>query len=194
METEMTRNHRRQTDRQRQWIGLGAAAGGMLVAALSQFALAPSAQADPFTDVVTDIQTSITAGQADFATGATDFSNGDVPDALAYDFLGIDNVLISPPDDVLVDGFDAVTGNPEAGAYDFTFGSTVIVPTDPASTTADVQDLFGIGQTDFTAAATDFANNDLSGGLLNFADGIDLAFVSAPETGFIGLTEALLGL
>jgi hypothetical protein len=78
-------------------------------------AIAPAARADdPYLD--TDVQSSMTAGEADFSAAATDFSTaGDTNEGLLAVFSGFDNIFIGPADYVLVGLTDAATGTDASG-------------------------------------------------------------------------------
>jgi hypothetical protein len=86
-------------------------------AAMMSAAIAPAARADdPYLDIYTDVQSSITAGEADFSAAATDFSTaGDTNEGLLAVFSGFDNIFIGPADYVLVGLTDAATGTDASG-------------------------------------------------------------------------------
>ena len=58
-------------------ISLGAAAGGMLVAALAQLAAAPTAGAD-VQDVITELDGTLQVGQTALTNAADSFADGNV--------------------------------------------------------------------------------------------------------------------
>lgn len=167
-------------------VGIGAAAGGMLVAAFAQLATAPDAQADEITNGLTN---TFAAANTDFMTASTDFAGGDVPDGLGYSFAGLNDYLLAPIADVAYNGYQELQGVGGAGTF-FTFPE-LADPTTLAATSADVTNALGLAASDFTTAGNDFATSD-------FIDGASFAFqaigqlVDAPEVELIGLTDTLL--
>ena len=82
---------------------------------------------DPFTDILTDVQHSIAAGQMDFAVAANDFSTAGGTDAgLVAEFVGFDNTFIAPSDYVLLGLTAAGTGTDFSG-FGTGFGTTFAV-------------------------------------------------------------------
>jgi hypothetical protein len=182
----------RQTDNQRRWVfGLGAAAGGMLVAAIGQCAVAPSAHADdPISDILTDIQTSLNVGAEDLAGGANYFAADNIPAGLSDDLAGVESLLLGPGYDIFDDGTDALTGS--GSVTDPFYVPPVTVPTDLADATSLAQSYLESGETLLTTAATDFGAGDYAGWAVDSVLASE-AFVSAPDETIIGLTESLLG-
>src|ERR1700744_6057981 len=113
----MTHIRKDRTSRQRRRAGatlvLAAASCGLLAA----MAGSPTARADdPFTDIVNDVQNSVTIGEADYSAAATDFSTaGGTNAGLAAEFLGFDNTFISSADYVLQGLTAAATGTDFSG-------------------------------------------------------------------------------
>jgi hypothetical protein len=109
----MTHIRNDRTSRQRRRAGatlaLTAASGGLLAAAMAG---SPTARADnPYTDIVNDVQNSITIGEADYSAAATDFSTaGGTNAGLAAEFAGFDNTFISSTDYTLLGLTAAGTG------------------------------------------------------------------------------------
>jgi hypothetical protein len=138
------------TSRQRRRAGttlvLAAASGGLLAAAMAG---SPTARADdPFTDILTDVQASITAGEGDFSTAATDLSTaGDTNEGLLALFAGFDNSVVSSADYVFVGLVDAATGTDASGLDGDFLVSDVGQPLTAAGQEA-------IAQTDMTDGAT----------------------------------------
>jgi hypothetical protein len=163
----MTHTHKERTSRQRRRAGatlvLAAATGGLLAAAMAG---SPTARADDFTDILSNIQAADTAGAGDFSAAATDFSTPGGTDAGLYALAaGFDNIFVAPADYALVGTVDGLTGTPDTGV------STDFFTTD----TPDATDLTSAGQqalasADFSSATTDFSDaaTYLSGG--DFAD------------------------
>src|SRR3984885_14361034 len=109
----MTHIRNNRSGRQRRRAGatlvLAAVSGGLLAAAMAG---SPTARADdPYTDIVNDVQGSITAGEADYTAAGTDFSTaGETNEGLIASFAGFDNIFISPTDYTLLGLTAAGTG------------------------------------------------------------------------------------
>src|ERR1700738_1236024 len=116
----MTHIRNNRSGRQRRRAGvtlvLAAASGGLLAAAMAGSGTARAD--DPFTDIVNDVQNSITIGEADHSAAATDFSSSpaNTDAGLAEEFLGFDNTFISPTDYTLLGLTAAATGTNVSGS------------------------------------------------------------------------------
>jgi hypothetical protein len=168
-------------------IGLGAAAGALGVAALMSAAAAPTARADDFSAIVTDVEGNLAAGQTSFGEAWTDFSGGDVTDGLAAYFQGVDDDFVSAPDSVLLGTADALAGQPING-----FANVIVsAPPDFADALTDVAGQLNVAQTISTDAVTALSAGDYLGA---FGDELDVSlygFAFAPETLLMGAVEAL---
>jgi len=190
----------KETTRMQLTFGSQAAAGFALVgsavaaAAILVAAFAPTARADDFSDIVTDLDAVLGAGSADLTAAATDFSAADYGDGLALTVFGLDDFLISPEEVSLVGGFDALTGSPVLPVDSFEWpGPTFVAPTDLIDTLQAVYNYAGYGATDLTNAVTELVSGDSADSLLNAVGGVDVLLVGAPEILSIGLTDTLLG-
>jgi hypothetical protein len=130
---------------------LATATGGLLATAMAG---SPTARADdPFTDISNDVQSSITAGEADYTAAGTDFSTAAGTTAgLESEFAGFDNLFISPTDYTLLGLTAAGTGTDFSG-----YGSTFFV--DSGDFTSASTDL-AIAQSDYSDAASALTSND----------------------------------
>jgi hypothetical protein len=158
----MTHIRNDRTGRQRRqaetMLTLAAAAGGLLAAAMAG---SPTARADdPYTDIVNDVQNSITIGEADYSAAVTDFSTpGDTNEGLIAAFAGFDNTFISSTDYTLLGLTAAGTGT------DFSsYGSSFVYNPDFSDVTAAGQE--AVASTDASAGAAFFSDaaEFLSGG------------------------------
>ncbi|MFZ0715870.1 hypothetical protein [Mycobacterium sp.] len=183
----MSRNRDPRTNGWRHWVGLGAAAGGMLVAALSQLAMAPSAHADPFTDLVSNVEGTFGLAETQFSAGAGDFSSSDIPDGLSNYLAGTDTFLFGPGYDVLVDGYAALTGGTQAGSYYFPADTP---PADFADAETAIQGYTNGAETYFTEAAG-LLSSDPVQGLVDLANGSGLLVGEVPDEFILGLGAAL---
>jgi hypothetical protein len=171
---------------------VGAAAAGLTFWVLSELAAAPSAHADDaFTEMVDNVQLTITLADNAFAQGAADFANGDLAQALNFDLAGFDSLLFGPSQIVFLDSVDALTN---VGLSDgVLIGELQAPPTDWADAVAQVQGLVGAAQSDFAAAAIEFTAGDYG-----FATGLDISgadflLLLAPNELVIGAAESLFG-
>jgi hypothetical protein len=151
-----------QTSRQRRraatTLALAAATGGLLAAAMAG---SPTARADdPFTDIVNDVQGSITLGEADYSAAATDFSTaGDTNQGLIDVFTGFDNLLISPGDYTLL-GLTAAATNTDFSGFDSAFSIDDGGPTTAAGQTADAASDLANASSYFTDATSFLSNGE----------------------------------
>jgi hypothetical protein len=170
-------------------VGAAAAAVAIMAAAF-----APTARADDFSDIVTDVNAVLGAGSTDLSAAATDFSAADYGDGLAKTVFGLDDFLISPEEVSLVGGFDALTGSPVLPVDSFEWpGPTFVAPTDLIDTLQDAYNYAGYGATDLTNAVTELVSGDPADSLLTAVGGLDALLVGAPEILGVGLTDTLLG-
>jgi hypothetical protein len=144
----MTDIRKDRTSRQRRRAGatlvLAAATGGLLAAAMAG---SPTARADDFTDILSNIQAADTAGAGDFSAAATDFSTPGGTDAGLYALAaGFDNIFVAPADYALVGTVDGLTNTSDAGLYADFF----------TTNTPDATDLTAAGQQ--ALASTDFSD------------------------------------
>jgi hypothetical protein len=186
----MTRIRSDRTSRQRRRAGatlaLGAASGGLLAAAMAG---SPTARADnPYTDIVNDVQNSITIGEADYSAAATDFSTaGGTNAGLVAEFLGFDNTFISTPDYVLL-GLTAAGTGTDFSSYGHVFDVLpFLFPLTAAGEQSDATSYLAAVSADFTGATTDF-----SGG--NYFDGVDAVLTAGYYDVLAGQAETLAAL
>ena len=166
----MTRIRNDRSGRQRRRAGatlvLAAAAGGLLAAAMAG---SPTARADnPYTDIVTDVQNSITIGEADYSAAGTDFSTaGGTNAGLVAEFLGFDNTFISSADYVLLGLTAAGTGTDFSGDGGAFFAGISILPDTAAAAQTEATAFLGTASDDFTAALTEFSGGNYFAGVFD---------------------------
>jgi hypothetical protein len=147
-------------------IGLTAAAGAFGVAAMVSATTAPSARADDFGDVLSDVSAILSAGQTDFSTAATDFAQGTSGDAagLTALFEGIDDDLVGAPNAISVGLTDLASGDAVLPATDFEVAFTTPATYAAALTESQASYAAGVAEdtviqnlpaTDYTDAAYD---------------------------------------
>ena len=186
----MTHIRNNRSSRQRERAGttlvLAAAAGGLLAAAMAG---SPTARADnPYTDIVNDVQHSITIGQADYSLAATDFSTAAGTNAgLAAEFTGFDNTFISSTDYTLLGLTAAATGTNFSGDGTVFDLSTVAFPLTAAGEQAEATTYLSIASNAFTIATTDF-----SGG--NYFTGVESVLLGGYFDVLAGQSDTLAAL
>ncbi|HZC11316.1 MAG TPA: hypothetical protein VE485_15035 [Mycobacterium sp.] len=173
-------------------VGVGAAAGALLAAALSQLATAPTARADDFTDIVANVDTTIAAGQADFTAGQADFAlstPAGFADGVAFDVEGTNDVLYGPIEDIIGGSAQALAGQTPTDVFEFGPAADPATLTDLQTfVTAD----FAIGTDEFNLADAEFALGTPAGfaaGVGESLSGFDFDAVLAPQQALIGLAD-----
>jgi hypothetical protein len=185
----MHSNRDRSLYRRSSIVSLGAATGGMLVAALAQLAVAPVAGAD-VQDMITELDGTLQVGQTALTNALDSFANGNLLYGLDYGFGALDTYSLDPLGDLLYGGYESLVG--AAGPYP-DFGFYYIqnpVPDTLAAASADATADLGYFETDLSTAVSDFGSGD-------YADGATAAFaaigglITAPEVEVLGLVDAL---
>jgi hypothetical protein len=175
-------------------VGLSAAAGAFAAAAMISAAVAPTARADDFSDILADIQAEQAAAQADFSAASTDFASGTagVPAGLTALFEGVDDDTFGVADDLHVGLLDSLYNVPVIPAKTFEFSFAT-----PANFTAAVTEattVYNTSMTDMTTQATDFSMGDYTDGAV-YQDLGALDFATIPdEIQIVGEVEELLAL
>jgi hypothetical protein len=177
----MTHIRNGRTSRQRRRAGttlvLAAATGGLLAAAMAG---SPTARADdPFTDIVNDVQGSITAGETDYSEAASFFSTaGDTNEGLIAAFAGFTNIFISPADYALL-GLTAAGTDTDFSSFSIYFQDGTGGLTTAAGEESLAADYSSVATADFTDASSALTGGDyfaavndiLSGGYLDIIAG-----------------------
>jgi hypothetical protein len=169
-------------------VGLAAAAGAFGVAAMMSAATAPTARADDFTEILNDVEGVLGYGQAAFGDASTDFGGGEVPDGLAALVNGVDDDLVGAPDDLYVGTVDALTNEPVSLPVSYFAASPVADFSDAVS---GAQYFFGVGEGDFTEAASALSSGDFADAAFFGADGSIFAFVVPADDLLLGAAAAL---
>jgi hypothetical protein len=174
-------------------VGLGVAAGALLTAALGQLASPAIARADDFSDIVANVGDSLGYALTDFSHGQTDFGLGTAAgtaDALTYDVAGLNNILVSPADDILLGGFETALGvTPPSSGVDFEHFD---VPTSLSGLEGGLEnDLLGasgaIGEAE-AAFGLDTATG-FTAGLTDIVGALEVDGVLLPEQALLGLAD-----
>jgi hypothetical protein len=154
------RNDRTSRRRAGATLVLAAATGGLLAAAMAG---SPTARADdPYTDILNDVQGSITVGEADYTAAGTDFSTaGDANDGLIAAFAGFDDIFIGPTDYTLL-GLTAAGTDADFSGYStyFEIDPDNLGPATVAGEEALATIYSGDASSFFTAASSDLSGGD----------------------------------
>ena len=137
--------------------------------------------------VLSEIQTTVTAGEADLTQAAEFFTHGDYVEGANWDFAALNTFVLGVQDDLTIGSYDALTGQSfDAGVV----GPFVFVPADYADGLALAQEPLNMAQINLSSALTEFAGNNVMAGLNNLSASFhELAY--APELVTLGLIASL---
>jgi hypothetical protein len=163
-------------------VGLAAAVGAFGAAAMMSAVTAPTASADTYTDLVTDIEADYSIGQAALTDASTDFSSADFASGLASLFDGVDDDSVVAPENFLIGSGELLLNEPLDLTDTFSWG----LPSDysDAVTTAESFATESAGY--FSEGATFLSGGDYGDALVEYAYGLNLLLVDP-------LQELLLG-
>ena len=171
-------------------ILLAAALGALATAVLTAMATAPVVHADdPLTDLVVAVQGDFSLAQEAFTLANADFADGHVADGLASFYGGVDDVLLSVPNNLVQGSLAGLTGEPVDSALSW----TVPAPADFNDALIVAPTLALIGEADIHSALTDLAGGDIAGALDSYLTGYEYLDVVVPELFIVG-TAAGFGL
>lgn len=172
-------------------LGAGAAVGGMLIAVIGQLVAAPTARADdPISELLNNVQLVTEIGTSYLNAAAMDFSAGYSIPGTSAGLIGLDNVLIAPEENVLLDTVDALTNTPVHAVIGF---EPISGPTDWASALVQIQGFADAANVDFTQAANFMTAGDFAAAELLDIEGFNALWVEAPNAAILGLVESSLG-
>ena len=176
-------------NRTRHLFVIGAAAGGMLLAALGELAAAPTAAADSdITDIIAAVDATDAIGQGWLGDAATALSSGDLGYGLADGFTGLDDIVFGAQHDLLVSGYEALQG--VDGPYSANDYALLPAPMDLATTSTDVAEYVEYARDSLSSASFDFGSGNVAAGLGDLVDATD-EYVAASQIELIGLTDVL---
>jgi hypothetical protein len=169
---------------------LAAVLGAFVAAAMTATAAAPVVRADdPITDLLAAVQGDFALGQEAFTLANADFANGDVADGLATFYGGVDDILLSVPNNLVQGSLAGLAGEPVDSALSWTIpapanfnDALIVAPT-----------LALIAEGDLHTAALDLAGGDIAGAVDSYLVGYEYLDVVVPELFIVG-TAASLGL
>jgi hypothetical protein len=167
---------------------LVAVLGALVAAAATAMATAPVARADdPLTDLLVAVQGDFALGQEAFTLANADFANGDVADGLATFYGGVDDVLLSVPNNLLQGSLAGLTGEPVG----FALSWTIPAPADFNDALIVAPALALIGEGDLPTAAVDLAGGDIAGAVDSYLVGYEYLDVVVPELFVVGAAAGL---
>jgi hypothetical protein len=169
-------------------VGVAAAAGAFGVAAMMSAAMAPTARADDFTEILNDVESVVGDGQIAFGDASTDFSGGDVTDGLAALLNGVDDDFVGAPDDFFVGTVDALTNEPVSVPVSL-FGLSPVA--DFSDGVSNAQFFFGLGETELTEAASALSSGDYADAAYDGANGSLYVFDVPADYLLLGAAAAL---
>ena len=172
----------------RDGILLAAVLGALATAVMTATATAPVVHADdPLTDLLVAVQGDFSLGQEAFTLANADFANGDVADGLAAFYGGVDDVLLSVPNNLLQGSLAGLTGEPVDSALSW----TIPAPADFNDALIVAPTLALIGEGDIQSALTDLTGGDIAGALDSYLTGYEYLNVVVPELFIVGSAAGL---
>ena len=169
-------------------ILLAAALGALATAVTTATATAPLVRADdPITDLLVAVQGDFSLGQEAFTLANADFANGDVADGLAAFYGGVDDVLLSVPNNLLQGSLAGLTGEPVDSALNW----TIPAPADFNDALIVAPTLALIGEGDIQSALADLTGGDIAGALDSYLTGYEYLNVVVPELFIVGSAAGL---
>jgi hypothetical protein len=169
---------------------LAAVLGAFVAAALTATATAPVVRADdPVTDLLAAVQGDFALAQEAFTLANADVAGGDVADGLARFYGGVDDILLSVPNNLLQGTLAGLTGEPVDSALSW----TIPAPADFNDALIVAPTLALIAEGELHTAALDLAAGDISGAVDSYLVGYEYLDVVVPELFIVG-TVAGLGL
>ena len=147
-------------------VGLSAAAGAFAAAAMISAAVAPTARADAFSDILADITAEEGYANTAFANAATDFADHDEAAGLTQLYTGLDDDLIGVSDDLRVGLTDALTNTTVIPENEFEFSFPT--PATEAGAITEAQTYYADGVA-LDSAITALPTGDYSGVALDNA-------------------------
>jgi hypothetical protein len=151
-------------------------------------ATAPVVHADdPVTDLLVAVQGDFSLGEEAFTLANADFANGDVADGLGAFYGGVDDVLLSVPNNVVQGSLAGLTGEPVDSALSW----TIPTPADFNDAVIVAPTLALIGEADIQSALTDLTGGDIAGALDSYLTGYEYLDGVVPELFIVGSAAGL---
>jgi len=157
--------------------------GALVTACMTASGTIATAHADdPFTDIVNAVQGDFALGQEAFTLANAAFADGELADGLALFYGGLDDYLLSVPNNLLQGSLAALLGEPVESSFSW----TIPTPADfnDALIVAPTLELIGLG--DLSTAASDLSSGDLAGALDSALTGYEYLYFVVPELLLVG--------
>lgn len=152
-------------------------------------AAAVPAAAYSFADLQSSIDITTAAADKQFGLAEAAFTQGQYPLALSEALGGLNNQTVGVNNDLLVNGYAALTGVGGNAGYAL---ENPPQPLDLAIALTEVQTSLANVQQDFSVAFTDFASGDTYFGLVNLGQA-SVDSTSATDAIILGLFDSLIG-
>jgi hypothetical protein len=159
-------------------LSLGAAAGAVALASLMSTATAPAARADDFTDVITAVEGDFTAGQDAFTVADGDFADSNLIGGLSALFIGVNDDLLSAPNDLIGGVIGLANNGPIDGPDPWT---DPVAPTSFSDGLSEAGTYFNYGLDELQAAGTYLSDGNFDGAAIEGLFGSDWISALAPE-------------
>jgi hypothetical protein len=163
-------------------FGLAAAMGAVGLAVTMSAASAPTAHADAYSDIISEVDADFAFGQTAFTTAATDFGSNGVALGLTSFFDGVDDDALSVPNVLLGGSIEALTNEAIAPSGPWDLG----VVTSPS-------DLSAALATDMSTAETYFAIGSAFFDHAEYGDATFFDLFGADYASIIPLEDLILG-
>ncbi len=150
-----------------------------------------AAQADgySFADLVTSVQNTVSYGESWFNSAETAFTHGEYPLALSEELAGFNNLTVGVGNDLLTNGYAALTGSDGNAGYDLDNpGQPVDFATALIQVHTDLADI----QQDLNVALTELSSGETYFGLANLGQ-ISIDSTNATDAVILGLFDSLTG-
>ncbi|HEX3732239.1 MAG TPA: hypothetical protein VHU91_04870 [Mycobacteriales bacterium] len=163
-------------------VGLAAAAGVFGAAAMMSAATAPSARADDFTDIISAVDGDYAEGQTAFTTAFTDFGSSDLTPGLAAFFSGVNDDILTAPNNLALGTVEALQGE----TLSFTFPFALANPTTFADALTLAQADVVQGEADLASVATFLGGGSYDTAAIESLVGADMVSVLPVEELLLG--------
>ena len=160
-------------------IGLAAAAGAFGVAATMS---AASARADAYSDIIASVDGDLSYGQTAFTTASADFASNHLVNGLAELFNGVNDDVLSAPDNLLIGSVEALTNETITGSEPWGLPA----PTSFSEALSSADSYITEGEGYFTTAASDLVSGDYGDAAIYDLFGADIVTIAPLEELLLG--------
>jgi len=163
-------------------VGLAAAVGAVGAAAMMSAVAAPTAYADTFTDLVTDVDGDYSSGQTALTDASTEFSSAEFAPGLAGLFDGVDDDSVVAPENFLIGSGELLTNESLDLTNTFSWG----LPSDFSDAVTTAESFVSESSSYFSDGATSLASGDYGDALVDYAYGLNLLLVDPVQELLLG--------